>query len=158
MYLEPVTTLDSFTANWDKNISGLSEEEVADLEQAREKLENYKKIYEIFEYATGLNEIMFTIETQISSNNPSYPMSIYRRSASTSCPSMIVDIEKMLEAYYSLIDDCADYPEWQKKVVLDLGGTVSYLTLTLDDTSRDTLVETSEIFKRFDAEKQIYFK
>ena len=112
MYLEPVTTLDEFTANWEKNISGLSEEEVADLEQARDKLENYKKIYEIFEYASGLNEIMFTIETQISSNNPSYPMSIYRRSASTSCESMIHDIEKMLEAYYSLIDDCADYPEW----------------------------------------------
>ena len=158
MYLEPVTTLEKFTANWDKNISGLSEEEVADLETARAKLENYKKIYEIFEYASGLNEIMYTIETQISSNNPSYPMSIYRRSTSTNTENMVHDIEKMLAAYYSLIDDCADYPEWQKKVVLDLGGTVSYLTLTLDDTSRDSLVETSEIFKRFDSEKQIYFK
>ena len=63
MYLEPVTTLQNFTANWEKNISGLSEEEVADLEQARDKLENYKKIYEIFEYASSLNEIMYTIET-----------------------------------------------------------------------------------------------
>ena len=73
-------------------------------------------------------------------------MSVYRRSASTSCANMIDDIEKMLEAYYSLIDDCADYPEWQKKVVLDLGGTVSYLALTLDDTSRDALFEASPIF------------
>ena len=80
-------------------------------------------------------------------------MSVYRRSASTTCANMISDIEKMLEAYYSLIDDCAGYPEWQKKVVLDLGGTVSYLALTLDDTSRDGLVETSPIFKRFDEEK-----
>lgn len=73
-------------------------------------------------------------------------MSIYRRSASTTCESMISDIEKMLKAYYSLIDDCAEFPEWQKKVVLDLGGTVSYLALTLDDTSREGLIETSEIF------------
>ena len=89
---------------------------------------------------------MYTIETQISSNNPSYPMSIYRRSSSTTCESMIHDIEKMLEAYYSLIDDCADCPEWQKKVVLDLGGTVSYLALTLDDTSRAALIADSETF------------
>ena len=71
---------------------------------------------------------------------------------------MIHDIEKMLAAYYSLIDDCEGYPEWQHKVEFDLGGTISYLALTLDDTSRDSLVESSETFMRFDAEKQKYFK
>ena len=71
---------------------------------------------------------------------------------------MLPDIEKVLEAYYSLIDDCKDYPEWRNKVVLDLGGTVSYLALTLDDASRDQLVESSEVFMRFDTEKQKYFK
>ena len=156
LYLEPVVTLDNF--KWDKYTSGLSEEELADMEKAREKLENYKKIYEIYEYATDLNDIMFTLETQVSSNNPSYPMSIYRRSASTTMDSMIGDIEQVLEAYYSLIDESADYPDWQKKIILDLGGTVSYLALVIDDSSRDTLVETSEAFKRFDAEKQVYFK
>ena len=156
LYLEPVVTLDNF--KWDKYTSGLSEEELADMEKAREKLENYKKIYEIYEYATDLNDIMFTLETQVSSNNPSYPMSIYRRSASTTMDSMIGDIEKVLEAYYALIDESADYPDWQKKIILDLGGTVSYLALVIDDSSRDTLVETSEAFKRFDAEKQVYFK
>lgn len=85
-------------------------------------------------------------------------MSIYRRSSSTRLDFMIHDIERVLRAYYSLIDDCADYPEWQKKIVLDLGGTVSYLTLTIDDSSRDQLVETNDVFMRFDAEKQIYFK
>jgi hypothetical protein len=158
MYLEPVTALEKFTSNWDKYTSGLSEEEVADLEQARAKLETYKKIYDIFEYATDLNELMFTIETQVSSNNPSYPMNVYRKSASSSTKNLLSDIEKVLAAYYSLIDDCADYPEWQKKVELDLGGTVSYLALTLDDTSRESLVESSETFLRFDAEKQKYFK
>lgn len=158
MYLEPISALDFFTKNWDKNVADLSAEETADLEQARDKLENYKKIYEIFEYATDLNELMYVIETQISSNNPSYPMSVYRRSTSTSTDVMLHDIEKMLAAYYSLIDDCEGYPEWQHKVELDLGGTVSYLALTLDDTSRDSLVESSEVFMRFDAEKQKYFK
>ena len=72
--------------------------------------------------------------------------------------AMLHDIEKMLEAYYSLIDDCEGYPEWQNKVLMDLGGTVSYLALTIDETSRNALIETSPVFLRFDAEKQIYFK
>ena len=76
MYLEPVTILDNF--KWDKFTSGLSAEELADLEQAREKLENYKRIYSIFEYATELNDLMYVIEGQISANNPSYPMNAYR--------------------------------------------------------------------------------
>ena len=84
MYLEPVLALGYFNKNWDSFVKDISAEEVADLEQARDKLENYKKIYEIFEYASDLNELMFVIETQISSNNPSYPMSVYRRSVSTS--------------------------------------------------------------------------
>ena len=151
-----MTALANF--NWNKYTAGLSDEEIADLETAKAKLENYKKIYEIFEYATSLNETMYVIESQISSNNPSYPMSVYRRSASTSLSVMIKDIEKVLEAYYSLIDDCEGYPEWKNKVVMDLGGTVSYLTLTIDDTSREALVETSDVFLRFDAEKQKYFK
>ena len=78
LYLEPVTVLTNF--NWNKYTAGLSEEELADMVQAKEKLENYKKIYEIFEYASDLNQLMYIIESQISSNNPSYPMSVYRRS------------------------------------------------------------------------------
>ena len=78
LYLEPVTVLAKF--DWNKYTSGLSEEELADMVQAKEKLENYKKIYEIFEYASDLNQLMYIIESQISSSNPSYPMSVYRRS------------------------------------------------------------------------------
>ena len=85
-------------------------------------------------------------------------MSTYRQSASTTVSSMFPDIEKCLAAYYSLIDDCEGYPEWQKKVELDLGGTVSYLALTIDEASRDAVVDGSEIWARFDSEKQKYFK
>ena len=156
LYLQPVTTLANF--NWSKYTAGLSSEELADMEQAKAKLENYKRVYEIMEYASELNALMYIIEMQISANNPTYPMSVYRKSASTSLRVLIKDIERMLAAYYSLIDDCEGYPEWQNKVLMDLGGTVSYLALTIDETSRDALLETSEVFKRFDAEKQVYFK
>lgn len=101
---------------------------------------------------------MYVIEAQYASNNPSNPFSIYRGSRSTKLSNLIGDIEKALAAYYSLIDDCEGYPEWQKKIELDLGGTVSFLALTIDDVSRDAAVESSETFMRFDAEKQKYFK
>jgi len=96
---------------------------------------------------------MYVIEGQISSNNISNPLNVYRQSWSTRLENMFGDIEKIMQAYYDLIDDCADYPEWQRKVILDLGGTVSYLALTIDDASRDALVEKSAAFSRFDAEK-----
>jgi len=101
---------------------------------------------------------MYSLESKISTNNPSNPLSIYRHSKSTRVESLLPDIEKVLAAYYSLIDDCEGYPEWKNKVELDLGGTVSYLALTIDDTSREALIEVSETFHRFDAEKQKYFK
>ena len=66
------------------------------MEQARDKLENYKKIYDIFEYASELNSTMFVIEAQISSNNPSNPLAIYRQSSSTRLVNMFDDIEKVL--------------------------------------------------------------
>jgi hypothetical protein len=128
------------------------------MEKARDTLKNYEKIYSIFEYATELNGLMYTVETQISAGNPSNPLSIYRQSHSTTLASLVVDIEKCLDAYYGLIDDCEGNKEWQHKVELDLGGTVSYLALTIDDVSRDALVASSPTFLRFDAEKQKYFK
>lgn len=83
---------------------------------------------------------------------------MYRVSSSSSMENIFPEIEKCLEAYFSLIDDCAAYPDWQKKIQKELGGTVSYLALCLDEVSRDIAVETSEVYRRFDLEKQIYFK
>ncbi len=68
------------------------------------------------------------------------------------------EIEKCLEAYYGLIDDCEAFPEWQTKIQKELGSTVSYITLALDESSRDAAVEISPFFRRFDLEKRIYFK
>ena len=63
MYLEPVSVLDAANAKWSKMTSGLSEEELADMEAARAKLEHYKKIYGIYEYASELNGVMYVIES-----------------------------------------------------------------------------------------------
>ena len=80
-------------------------------------------------------------------------MNMYRISASSDVNVIFPEIEKCLEAYYALIDECADYPDWQRKVRMDLGGTVSYLALTIDESSRDYAVQHSEIYRRFDLEK-----
>lgn len=85
-------------------------------------------------------------------------MNMYRRSGSSSIDKLFPEIEKCLEAYYGLLDDCQDYPDWHKKIQKELGGTVSYLALAIDENSRDTAVNMSEAFARFDSEKQLYFK
>lgn len=80
------------------------------------------------------------VETRVCGNNPSIPMNMYRRSGSSSIDKLFPEIEKCLEAYYGLLDDCQDYPDWHKKIQKELGGTVSYLALTIDENSRDTAV------------------
>merc|ERR1712032_1214722 len=105
-----------------------------------------------------LHNQMYTLEMRISANNPSIPFSMYRQSKSSTLEKVYPEIESCLKAYYGLIDDCEGYPEWQTKVEKELGSTVSYLFLTLDESSRDLLVATSPAFARFDAEKQIFFK
>ena len=57
------------------------------------------------------------------------------------------------------MDDCKAYPIWQRKLEEDLGGSVSFLAIMLDESvRRDTAVEFPPAYKRFDGEKQKYFK
>lgn len=149
---------EKFNKQWTSNTSNLSAEELADLEQARFALAHYGKIYDIFEYATNLTKLANVLETRICGNNPSMALNIYRTSGSSKMEVLFPEIEKVLEAYYGLIDDCAEYPDWQVKIQKELGATVSYVCLTLDENSRDLAVEISPIYRRFDLEKQIYFK
>ena len=71
---------------------------------------------------------------------------------------MFPEIESCFEAYYGLVDDCREYPEWKKKVEKELGSSISYLYLTIDDVCRDEMVAMSPIMARFDADKQFFFK
>ncbi len=156
-FMKPLIVAKQFNKNWSKYTSGLSQEEIADLEQARNTLAHYDKIYSLYEYATDLHANMWMLEIRISANNPSVPLNIYRTSNSVKEETIWPEILQCIQAYYDLIDDCADFPDWQTKVRSDLGGTVSYLALTMEESCRDTLVE-SPIYARFDMEKQIYFK
>jgi len=68
------------------------------------------------------------------------------------------EFDTCLKAYYQLYDDCDGHPEWQRKIEEELGGTMSFLALQLDEISRDEAYEKSDSYKRFDMEKQKYFK
>ncbi len=65
------------------------------------------------------------LEMRVNTNNPSIPMNMYRSSKSSSMDAVFPEIEKCLEAYYGLVDDCEGYPEWQQKVRKELGCIVS---------------------------------
>lgn len=77
-YSKPIFVRDSFCKNWDANLKDLSAEEVADFERAKAQIDHYEKIYNIYAYATKLNDIMYTLEARISTNNPSHPLNLYR--------------------------------------------------------------------------------
>lgn len=152
-FSKPIYARDDFVKNWDANIKGLSGEEVADLERARDQIAHYEKIYNIFKYTTELNDIMYNLETRISSNNPSHPLNVYRWSSWNSTANLLPEVVEILECYYQLMDECKDYPDWAKKIEIDLGGTVSFLALQLGEESRDYLVDKYPTYARFDAEK-----
>ena len=57
----------------------MTQEEIADLEKAKNQLEHYEKIYSIMEYCFDLNSILTTLETRVAGNNPSVPMTVYRK-------------------------------------------------------------------------------
>jgi hypothetical protein len=49
-------------------------------------------------------------------------------------------MEIVLKAYYQLIDDSKDLPEWQRKFEDEIGSSIHYMTLTFDESVRDVLV------------------
>lgn len=157
-FTKPIMVRDAFVKDWDAHTKDLPEEEVADLEKARDQIAHYEKIYKIYDYCTEINSIMYSLESRISSNNPSHPLNVYRWSENNSTQSLLPEILEILEAYYQLMDECKSYPDWHKKMEIDLGGTVSFLAMQLGEESRDYLVEKYPVYARFDAEKQIYFK
>jgi hypothetical protein len=58
-------------------------------------------------------------------------------------------MEVILKAYYQLINDCEDLPEWKRKIEEELGQSVAFLTLAFDESVHDSLVERSELLRRF---------
>jgi len=75
-------TLDHYLCNkyWGFITGGdLSQEEVADLENAKSELAKYEKLYALMEYGSDLNGILTAIDCRIASNNPSILFTLYRQ-------------------------------------------------------------------------------
>lgn len=67
-------------------------------------------------------------------------------------------MELVLQAYYNLIDNLGDNKAWVRKIEEDIGQSIAYMAIGYDESERDNLVEKSELFQRFDLEKQKFFK
>ena len=86
------------------------------------------------------------------------PQNMYRHCRANNQEALFKEMEQYLQAYYDLIDDCKDYPLWQRKIEEDLGSSVSFLGIMMEEALRDKTVGMSKAFERFDGEKQKYFK
>ena len=158
IYTKPALDYYLLTQKWTQLTSGLSQEEVADLEKAKETLANYEKILDIVEYCSELNETMTALEKRIQTNNVSIPMNIYRKCPSNEMELLVVEMELFLKAYYNMMEDCKDYPLWRRKIEEDLGQSVSMLGVMLEEADRDVAVEESKEYSKFDSGKQVFFK
>lgn len=158
LYHSPVETLENARANWATLTAGVSAEELKDFETARDVLEQYERVYDIFEYSSELNYCVQNLELRITSNNPNVPMNIYRQSTAAAPANLIAEMEQYMQAYYDLIDQCHEYPDWQKKLQKELGSQISFMAKQVDEDSHKEIVATSPVYKRFDEEKQLFFK
>jgi hypothetical protein len=111
-FVKPLLVGKAAQSNWSSLIAGISTEEQVDLEKAQETISHYDKIYSMFEHSSELNHVMNVLKTRIDSHNTTIPFNVYRYSQSGSVDSLWVEIEACLQAYYDLIDECKDFPEW----------------------------------------------
>ena len=115
----------------------MCEEELADFSEARETLENYEKIYTIVEYVSQIHEGMTALEKKIQTNNPTMPQNMYRKCKANSEANLFAEMESYLQAYYDLMDDCEAFPLWKRKLEEDLGGSVSFLAIMMEEAVRN---------------------
>lgn len=101
------------------------------------------------EYGNLLANAMTALEARISSNNPSIPLTVYRKSRRNSVENIVLEIDQMLAAYYGMIDDAEGFPLWQRKIEEELGQQMQYMAISMDESVRDNLVATSSNFSRF---------
>ena len=148
-FTRPTLDLYFVTKYWGFLTKDLSAEEAADLARAKEALERYEEIYSIFEYGSEINQVMTLLETRIACNNPSVPMTVYRKSRHNQPDKIFEEVELMLKTYYTLLDECAHSQAWVRKIEEDVGQNIAYMAIAFDESVRDQLVERSPLFARF---------
>lgn len=55
----------------------------------------------------------------------------------------------VLKAYYEMLDDCQSNPDWVRKVEEEVGSSIAFLVIAMDESVRDYLVTHSPYFQRF---------
>ena len=95
---------------------------------------------------------------RMANTNRSNPLSIYRSSAHNEPESIAQELELWIKAYYQLLEDAKDFPEWTRKIEEDLGQAIAFAVTTIDESSHDALVAVAPIFEKFDSQKQKFFK
>jgi hypothetical protein len=141
-YTKPVVDLRLAIKNWNYLTKGMSNAELKDFEQARDQLEQYDKLYTLIEYCSKLHEGVTCLEKKIASNNPTIPMNMYRQSAANNQESLFAEMEQYMQAYYDLLDDCKDHPLWVRKLQEDLGNSISFLGIQMEEELRNNLVKS----------------
>ena len=139
-------------------IKGSSDLEVQDIKEARHKLEEYTKLHTLMQYACTITDRACLLMAREGTNNESVALSVYRGSKHNTIEELFPEIEATFAAYYDLLDQIKENKEWHKKIEDEAGAQIAFLATTLDETSRDYLAEHSESFKRFDMDKQKFFK
>ena len=64
----------------------------------------------------------------------------------------------MLTAYYDLFDQCAEFPDWQRKIRKEMGAVVSFVAKQIEESVHDQAIQNSSAYRRYDSEKQLFFK
>ena len=79
LYTRPTLDLYYLNKYWNFITTDLSTEEIADLEVAKKNLQAYEKLYSLMEYGDDLNASLTVLSTRVANNNPSVPMTVYRK-------------------------------------------------------------------------------
>lgn len=132
--------------------------QLKDLADAKLRLEEYTRLHTLMHYAGMLSDRSVLLLNRANSNNPTVALSIWRGSKHNSVEKLFPEIEALIEGYYDLLDQLEGHPEWQTKVQYETGAQIAYLASFFDESSRDKLVNSSEAFRRFDSDKQKFFK
>ena len=157
-YNKPVTALWFLNKFETRLTTGASKYEVADLQAARQHLEDYQRLYTLMEYISHICETATLIMNRELTNDASNPLNIYRSSSHNQIESLLPELESTIEAYYDVLDQLEGHPEWRDKIEVEAGAQIAFLATSMDETSRDYLVERSEAFARFDQDKHKFFK
>eukprot|EP00344_Euplotes_crassus_P002772 CAMPEP_0197004016 /NCGR_PEP_ID=MMETSP1380-20130617/17525_1 /TAXON_ID=5936 /ORGANISM="Euplotes crassus, Strain CT5" /LENGTH=183 /DNA_ID=CAMNT_0042422657 /DNA_START=85 /DNA_END=637 /DNA_ORIENTATION=+ len=143
---------------WGTLTSGADEAELQELQEAKDKLIEYNKLHQFMSYCSDLSDRTTLLMNREFVNDPTNPLSIYRSSPHNEIDSLFPEIEGIIGAYYEVVDTVRDDPEWLYKVEAELGSHIAFLATSFCETSRDQLVEKSDVYKRFDMDKQKFFK